>query len=861
MPTAQERWRDLLRSDRASIRAHRMQSAAFLRGENLTAIPLKFNSKYVLPQNVAGNFAAWTDVDYPDATNWGARFPPRTRHIVGVEIDVDGKPVSGEWRRVDETQCKYVAQHIIQGISKVGEIDCRHRWGRASQGGWGHVYFPVAISGKEDVLRLGALHMREHVRLGDMRFRIEVRLSPDGKEPGKKCITLPGSTYPGRADPEAIDRIDWQILHDLGEDATFPALPPQPINRLGLGLYAGLLTAVLENHWGEGNRHELAMMVGGILAREADQGEVIDEGDAERIMIYLCEAFNDDERQDRMECLRNSFSALQAGKNVTGYTRLAEIIGDDAKKALLRLRGGGDPDALAELFTRVAYVKAAAGREASYVDLSTDGHVAPLVSKDAIRAAFHPHPLYPAIPRMGKAPIALIDVVIGSKRLLRYDRAVRLPGVPFNTPMVRNGDRWREATELELAEPGGAGLALNIGTGWATPIPDEPETAARERWFGLWRRHLKPLTGNNAIAVTKLERAIAWAVQHPLEKIPFGIVMSGGQGIGKSVLFNTILKRLLGSDLVATTNVMALDSQYRLSELEGAKFYVVEEINMSSASLPLRELLKDLMKNLSMRVNRKYGSDSTVENFAIPIFLTNERNPGLVIRGQRERALAFIEGDTQDGLNLSAKDWQGHVNKIAAQVKEFLAALEQPAIREAAMHYFANLKVERGQFEDNSDLGDSADPRDGLDTLDEAFCTILEQGEMHPRLRGEWSLDRPFKMDMLLAGLRHHLNDRNASKFRLTPTNVGSCAKRLFGSEVLQRVQFRHGKEVRSVYHFNLRYGSLLERVFDKLQVRIEPYRELSPSDQGENPKPDNDACRAAHEFDCTNLSNGGGRY
>lgn len=844
MPSLPDQWRAFLRVHHDAVRAVRQQSLAFVRGEKLAVLPIEFNSKHLAPEPHP-DFEQWPDPDYPLMINYGAKFPPRSSSLAVVDLDVDVKPANGEWTEALEIAAGKLTAEIMDTIVVIGQLDGRHQWGRASIGFVGHCYIPVHFADKAGLAKLLALTMRKSLAVGAFKVRIEVRVGPDAKTPMKKPFTLPGSVYPGRSSA-GFDVIGWRTeVEEL--PSAFPPLQPEPLQKLVRGLWAALLYCGLYDHWGDGNRHDTGILVAGVLAREtSEETGFLDEAEAREIINRLSDLFGDSDPADRVRGLDATLAQARQGRAITGYARLAELIGEDAKFALLRMRGGADPDALATLFELVAYVPRAMGKEDVWLDLSTGGHGAIICTRESIKRHFHPHPHFPPF-RTDKREIALIDVVANSKHLQRYHEAVTLPGVGFREVLIRDGESWRYALESELAD-GTAHRVLNIGTGYRTPLVDEPEDKAWARFWSLWRRHLGPVTNGNMDAIEKVEKAIAWAAQKPLEKIPLGLCFTGGGGIGKSVLFNTILPAIFGEAVFAVSNVLNLESQFRLADLEGKKFYTIEEVNLTQASVSIKEILKDLMKNTRMKVNRKYGAEGYVDNLCIPIFLTNESNPGIIIRGQHERSLVLIQGTTRESANASLDEWQIFRNMIATQVEEFLHELHDPAIREAAMAYFMSLAVTRQDFEDNSALGDLADPRDNMDPIDEAICGIIEANELHPKFRGEVPLTAPFKMDWLIAGIQHQLQSRGASRFKVTPHSVTKHMNHILGGAFAEKVYLDASRKSKRIRYISVRYGDMVQRAGRALGITIDSAYELEPDDFGPN-DPDGDACRKSSEM------------
>jgi len=170
------------------------------------------------------------------------------------------------------------------------------------------------------------------------------------------------------------------------------------------------------------------------------------------------------------------------------------------------------------------------------------------------------------------------------------------------------------------------------------------------------------------------------------------------------------------------------------------------------------------------------------------------------------------------------------------------------------MCYFANVKVQRASFNDNSVLGAVVDPREELDHLDEALCSIFEANELHPRMRGEFSLTLPFKTEWLLQGVEEHFRARGVPRRTLTAKSVLKRLRTLLGGdETVQPAQFRDntGKK-REINYITLRYGDMLAAVSHTLGVHLDPAYELEDSDFGLN-EVTPEACRRAWEVTLVN--------
>ena len=84
------------------------------------------------------------------------------------------------------------------------------------------------------------------------------------------------------------------------------------------------LKAILVPYWIEGYRHDLALSLGGLLAKEGVARE-----DAWDLVCQIAAEAKDMEWKDRERAVRDSFERLWKGESVVGYKRLEEIVGED----------------------------------------------------------------------------------------------------------------------------------------------------------------------------------------------------------------------------------------------------------------------------------------------------------------------------------------------------------------------------------------------------------------------------------------------------------------------------------------------------------------------------------------------------
>jgi hypothetical protein len=120
------------------------------------------------------------------------------------------------------------------------------------------------------------------------------------------------------------------------------------------------LKSILVPNWFEGQRHDLALGLAGLLAKSG-----ISQDEALMLLREIASEAGDDEWRDRERALKDTFDRLWKGKEVVGYKRLEEIVGDQTAKVIAAIVSPQKPNngrqpigllTLAEWDERLAYI-------------------------------------------------------------------------------------------------------------------------------------------------------------------------------------------------------------------------------------------------------------------------------------------------------------------------------------------------------------------------------------------------------------------------------------------------------------------------------------------------------------------------
>jgi len=111
-----------------------------------------------------------------------------------------------------------------------------------------------------------------------------------------------------------------------------PQQVPQPTNGKGYTLSderKRALKAIVVPLWVEGQRHELALGLAGLLAKLG-----VSQDEALALLHEIAKEAGDNEWRDRERALKDSFNKLWRGEQIIGFRRLEEIVGEETAKLI-----------------------------------------------------------------------------------------------------------------------------------------------------------------------------------------------------------------------------------------------------------------------------------------------------------------------------------------------------------------------------------------------------------------------------------------------------------------------------------------------------------------------------------------------
>lgn len=126
---------------------------------------------------------------------------------------------------------------------------------------------------------------------------------------------------------------------------------------------------------------------------------------------------------------------------------------------------------------------------------------------------------------------------------------------------------------------------------------------------------------------------LAYQIQNPTSKLPTAVIFQGEQGTGKGVLKTHILDPIFGQNC-QEINQTHLESSFN-EYLLGKQIIVANEVMHNENRQTLPNILKNLVTDEYITIQRKFRKDLVIRNYTHWIFCTNSDNPIKIEEGDR----------------------------------------------------------------------------------------------------------------------------------------------------------------------------------------------------------------------------------
>lgn len=190
-------------------------------------------------------------------------------------------------------------------------------------------------------------------------------------------------------------------------------------------------------------------------------------------------------------------------------------------------------------------------------------------------------------------------------------------------------------------------------------------------------RHIKELVlnlcENNKEYYNWFISWLAHQIQNPSSKLPTAVIFQGEQGTGKGVFKTQVLDSIFGGNCqeINQTHLEASFNEYLL----GKQIIVANEVMHNDNRQTLPNILKNLVTDEYITIQRKFRKDLVIRNYTHWIFCTNSDNPIKIEEGDR-RYSVFKSKKLRGGGQEAMKFVKALIDNKDHELPHFLAYLK-----------------------------------------------------------------------------------------------------------------------------------------------------------------------------------------
>jgi len=180
---------------------------------------------------------------------------------------------------------------------------------------------------------------------------------------------------------------------------------------------------------------------------------------------------------------------------------------------------------------------------------------------------------------------------------------------------------------------------------------------------------------------------LAWQIQNPTEKLPTAIILQGRQGSGKGTLKTLILDNIFGNNC-QEINQTHLESSFN-EYLLGKQIIVANEVMHNENRQTLPNVLKNLVTDEKITLNRKFKKEVICYNYTHWIFCTNSENPLRIEEDDRRYTVFYSEKlrknlgkDIRHNLDYELKEYVSYLKSLKVNFDDVSEPLQTQAKEE-----------------------------------------------------------------------------------------------------------------------------------------------------------------------------------
>lgn len=647
-------------------------------------------------------------------------------------------------------------QCIIKAFKFLG-IDTRFAFGRLSRGVPSHLMVQLNDMDLNNYDTLREFEPKEF-KMGGNRFKCELRsMGPASTAANtikeSRQTVMPGSIYLHKSKAGEHDVSVWYSTE--GKAATHVGEVAATTSRktsysdLITGIAFGTFLYVIQPHWQEGGRQQLAIKMSGWLARLVRESRGINENDgisrgtfcpigtvetAESMIDFICGELGDPEPFMRKRVFRDAIKKLDNNPDarIPGWPALEADIGTEAMYALRTVfMPGVDVSPLTQMADRYIYDET----DDKYIDRDRFYTMSGFIHDGSELDRRHRNDLMEVAGKM-KPVFRLFETSPLRRRVGGRDLFPDYqPGSIFR--MTRAGDTIPDDQD---SEPGTLTM-YNTWRGWPI-LPTktlDPVLLAKcelmlDRLFGL-------LTQDNVAQMEWLKKWIAWTVQFPGQKQQIGPVFVGGQGVGKSFFGNIFLEQLFQNQW-GSASPKILEGTFSVEPFINKMFVFIDEAKFHSEAAT--DEIKKLIRSDRMGGAEKFQSARTYRIFSRVVFASNRWDMNIGQSNMQDRALFYMKTYDKDFKRMTDAEFRTWALTLKPFFDDFNTMIRRMDAKEHFMYYFNTLPVNRHEIESvtNSSGSDAHIVESNMAYPRRVAKIIVEEG----RIWEDLDISAPFTM-------------------------------------------------------------------------------------------------------------------
>jgi Family of unknown function (DUF5906) len=555
-----------------------------------------------------------------------------------------------------------------------------------------------------------------------------------------------------------------------------------------------------------------------VVFAKAARAIIADPNHAEALIALVCQyrCAPVDVDSTRAFCLetfqfaRKRLEADPARLDVTGWSGIARIFGEQAQKAFRALLNVGADSTLLEDFAERYLFHL---NHSAFIDRQAfrEGQANFIFSRDDLTLRHAPNQI-----QTKKKAVEAFPIFVKSK--LRQD-VTDVETHPDQIPgsILRVTREGATIPDNDYA-PEHSRLIFNDWAGLYVKPAKTIDAALRAECAEKLDHMLSLVTNRHKGRADWIKAHIGWTLKHPGKKQQVALVCTGDQGTGKSFLCTTFAKAVFGK-YADTASVRALDGQFYIAGYLSRLWVSHDEF---VSSFDNAEILKTLIRGTRVSGEIKGRDTAAYTIFARLAFTSNEANPG-ISRGRDDRGLFQVTSITAQSEGMLPGEFQDRQRK---ELKPFYEAydafLQRDAVRQAYVRMLIDCAPEKiADVEDLtfSAMRDEDVARSHLTNAQLVARIIIESGTIH----GGHDIAMPFRDSEIFNCVQRVTKEMGIRNMR--PMAV---LDEFFNAGILGRMSD-------GAYLFKWKIGGLQRLYGVYLGVKLHSQHPLEPNDDRPN--------------------------